>query len=316
MSGANVSQPRAEDQRVAARPTAAPAVPVPPHYAPGHNPQGYAQSAPSYEQAFRGVRSHAQYHPQAQAHGSQAHAPSASQPGFGSLFRDLRRVLNLSLPAAAARLGTRMEVIAALEAGETSRLPPWPETARVVTAYTGLASINPAPVLLLIRRALDANAVPLASESEPEPLASKVEPPAAEQKRPIASHRLMFAALRPLGWPWWAPRLAGVRRLASTVSFGASVSSFGASLRERVPLDSRRLSAIGALLLVLAAAFAQGSALHASLATLHPPIANLVRGAQDYLLMRAAPVRQGLRWIEVDDPRTRRTNRLQLGRSS
>jgi len=281
VSGANVSQPRAEGQRD-----------HPAHFTEGYgyqgyNPQGYAQTSPSYEQTSRGDHAHAYVHGQAHIH-AQAHAPVARrQAGLGSLFRDLRRVLNLSLPVAAARLGTRIEVIAALEAGETSRLPPWPETARVVTAYTGLASINPAPVLSLIRSALDANAMPLASE----PLASMVGLPAAERRPPFATHRHMLAALASPVWPWLAPRLADVRSLAS------AASSLQAHLRERVPLDGRRLSAIGALLLVLAGAFAQGNALHASLATLHPPIANLMRGAQDYLLIRSAPVHQGLRWI-------------------
>jgi hypothetical protein len=39
-------------------------------------------------------------------------------------------------------------------------------------------------------------------------------------------------------------------------------------------------------------------------------LVKLMRGAQDYLLHRAAPVREGLRWIEVDDPRSRRGDKL------
>jgi hypothetical protein len=49
------------------------------------------------------------------------------------------------------------------------------------------------------------------------------------------------------------------------------------------------------------------------LATLSPPIGHLLRKAQDYVALRSAPVREGLKWIEVDDPRTRRGDRLDGG---
>ena len=75
-------------------------------------------------------------------------------------------------------------------------------------------------------------------------------------------------------------------------------------------LDGRKTAGLVAALFIIVAYSAQGSSLQASLATLHPPLVKLMRGAQDYLLHRAAPVREGLRWIEVDDPRSRRGDKL------
>jgi hypothetical protein len=50
-----------------------------------------------------------------------------------------------------------------------------------------------------------------------------------------------------------------------------------------------------------------------SLAAISPPVSHLWRRAQDFVAVRSAPVRDGLKWIEVDDPRTRRGDRLDGG---
>ena len=44
------------------------------------------------------------------------------------------------------------------------------------------------------------------------------------------------------------------------------------------------------------------------------PVSTLKRSAEDYMLWWSAPTREGLKWIEVDDPRSRRTDRLETGR--
>jgi hypothetical protein len=216
---------------------------------------------------------------------TQAHAPGQTQTqglAFGPLFRDLRRALSLSLPDVAGRLGTRIEVISALEGGDVRRLPPWPETVRVVTLYTGLAGIDPRPILGLIHREIAvSDAVPVADTQEP-------------------GEAGVLARLREL----YGDVLGRAGERFGRVSLGIDAS------RASALLDGRRLSAVGAVLVILVALFAQASTLQASLATLQPPIMGLMRGAQDYLLTRVAPQHDGLRWIEVDDPRQRRTDRL------
>ena len=204
-------------------------------------------------------------------------APSAAlQAGgaaaFALLFRDLRRALGLSLPAAAARVGTRVDVISALESGDVRRLPPWSETVRIVSRYTGLAGVDPRPVLELIEREL------------------------AECNRASAAVEDAPTGLSGLG-----------ARLGELCGRARSWLEGGGA---KLPVGWQRLSTIGVLSAVLVVLFAQASSLQASLATLQPPIMGLMRSAQDYLLARVAPERDGLRWIEVHDPRQRRGDRL------
>ena len=54
----------------------------------------------------------------------------------------------------------------------------------------------------------------------------------------------------------------------------------------------------------------QTSVLEAAVARLPPPMKRLVRGAQNYVIVQLAPVRDGLRWIDVPDPRSRRGDKL------
>ncbi len=55
----------------------------------------------------------------------------------------------------------------------------------------------------------------------------------------------------------------------------------------------------------------QTSVLEAAVAQLPPSVARIVRGAQNYVIVQFAPMRDGLRWIDVPDPRSRRGDKLQ-----
>jgi cytoskeletal protein RodZ len=54
----------------------------------------------------------------------------------------------------------------------------------------------------------------------------------------------------------------------------------------------------------------QTSVLEAAVAKLPPSVKRIVRGAQNYVIVQFAPVRDGMRWIDVPDPRTRRGDKL------
>jgi cytoskeletal protein RodZ len=54
----------------------------------------------------------------------------------------------------------------------------------------------------------------------------------------------------------------------------------------------------------------QTAVLEAAVAKLPPSVRSMVRGAQNYVIVQFAPVRDGLRWIDVPDPRTRRGDKL------
>jgi hypothetical protein len=65
---------------------------------------------------------------------------------------------------------------------------------------------------------------------------------------------------------------------------------------------------LGVALIVL---ITQTAVLEAAVSQLPPSMKRIVRGAQNYVIVRMAPVRDGLRWIDVPDPRTRKGDKLQ-----
>lgn len=81
--------------------------------------------------------------------------PSGALAEAAQLFRGLRTVLKLTLDEAASELSTEAHVIEALETGRIDALPHWPETQRLVCAYTGLAGCDPAPVLAILREEIE-----------------------------------------------------------------------------------------------------------------------------------------------------------------
>jgi cytoskeletal protein RodZ len=181
----------------------------------------------------------------------------------GKFFRDLRQAFHLTQAQAAQRIATRIDIIAALEAGQVRGLPPWPETCRIVRAYTALAGLDPRPALTSLEILL----------------ATDVRSPAPRRR----------------------PRK---RALASAAGRVREVweGRFGQTVRALVVVT------VPVALIVLVT---QTAVLEAAVAKLPPSVARVIRGAQNYVIVQLAPVRDGLRWIDVPDPRTRRGDRLQ-----
>jgi len=92
--------------------------------------------------------------------------PAGYDAEVAELFRDLRAASNLSETDLAARLGTRMEVVQALEQGALYALPPWPETCRIVNGYGALLHLDVRPLLRRIYAQLEAGIV----ELQPKPM--------------------------------------------------------------------------------------------------------------------------------------------------
>lgn len=223
-------------------------------------------------------------------------APAGTLSEIGALFRDLRRVLKVPLPELARSVGTKIEVIEALEQGQLAKLPPWEETARIVTALTGLARIDPRPVLAIMRSEI-----------------WKLSPDGTLSEKGSGLERAV-AGLK---------RSAGTAR-AQAARLGA-VSGLGARIASAVPLAVRgRFATLGgtrhgplvkvavAVPLLLLAGIAIGPGfVRSSVASVPGAISGLVRSIEDYVLYMRAPERDGLRWIEVDDPRSRKADKLQ-----
>jgi hypothetical protein len=104
----------------------------------------------------------------------------------------------------AARLGTRADVVQALEQGALYALPPWAETCRVVNAYGALLNLDVRPLLRRIYAQLEAGIVEL--QPKPMPDVPMMTPPAEPQDYSFApSNAGGSSAPNPLDIPWPPP---------------------------------------------------------------------------------------------------------------
>ena len=94
--------------------------------------------------------------------------PAGYDAEVAELFRDLRAATTLTEMDLAGRLGTRPEVVQALEQGALYALPPWPETCRVVNAYGAMLNLDVRPLLRRIYAQLEAGIVELQPKTMPE----------------------------------------------------------------------------------------------------------------------------------------------------
>jgi hypothetical protein len=213
------------------------------------------------------------------AHAATAQAPLAVMAAeVARFFRDLRGALRLTPAQAAQALATRVDIVAALEMGQIGTLPPWPETCRIVRTYAGFAGLDPRPVLHSLEQLF--TAAPRASQRAPRR-------PLSERSAPI------MAALGD-----------GGRRAA------AAARSAHQAVNDRAGRPGMALFTVtlGIAMILL---ITQSAVLEAAVSQLPPSMKRFVRGAQDYVIVRLAPVRDGLRWIDVSDPRTRKGDKLQ-----
>jgi hypothetical protein len=94
--------------------------------------------------------------------------PAGYDAEVAELFRDLRAASTLSENDLAARLGTRVDVVQALEQGALYALPPWAETCRVVNAYGAMLNLDVRPLLRRIYAQLEAGIVELRPKAMPD----------------------------------------------------------------------------------------------------------------------------------------------------
>jgi hypothetical protein len=193
-------------------------------------------------------------------------------------FIDLRRALRLTLPQAAQYLQVSTDVIETLETGQVEYLPPWPDTAAIVMTYSAMAGVNGRPVLNAIGGLISELSVPVS--------------PVRRHGNPRGQSGGHFL------------------RAGSAIASGARRFPQEAmrQVRQRPQRALYALSLpLGLLLLTL----------HSSLFdTIAKPFGSAVRWTSAYFQERFAPVRDGMRYIEVDDPRARRADKLQIGSRS
>lgn len=237
--------------------------------------QGVGAGFPQHD-SYMGVSRRANVSAPGTAHAMQAReaatASAQSRTNIARLFFDLRSALRATPHQVAAQLQTRPEAVIALEAGQFEAMPHWPETARIVMAYTAMAGIDGRPVLAALADVLHASAQPAQAAHVP------------------------------------APHVHRLRQAGSALAHGAKRLPADAlkQVRERPERAFYAVSLpLGIVLLLL-----NTSALQAAFNHVPRPVARMAQDVRQFFQEQFAPVREGLRWIEVDDPRRRRGDKL------
>jgi hypothetical protein len=133
--------------------------------------------------------------------------PSGYDAEVAELFRDLRAATALTEMDLAARIGTRPEVVQALEQGALQALPPWAETCRVVNAYGTMLNLDVRPLLRRIYAQLEAGIVEL--QPKPFPEVPTMTPPDSDEFGFGSGAPAGGSAPNPLDIPWPPPQPQG-----------------------------------------------------------------------------------------------------------
>lgn len=193
-------------------------------------------------------------------------------------FMDLRHALRLTLPQAAYYLQVHTSVVEAFETGQVEYLPPWPQTAQLIIGYTSMAGIDGRPVLSAVGNLM---AILQAAGDE-------------SRQAPAPSHASGSGQFFKAG----SALANGARRLPKDAIH---------QIRER---PQRALYALSLPFFVLLF-------FHASIfQVVAQPFGSAVNHVSAYFQEHFAPVREGLRWIDVNDPRSRRTDKLRIAGGS
>ena len=199
---------------------------------------------------------------------------------LGQIFLNMRLTMKVSRETIARRLATSTSIIESFETGAVSALPHWKETNRIVLAYCQIMRIDAEPILWHIRGQLQALASQVKSGRTATPAEFTTGRPSARSGPAPRSERTGARSPR--------------RRRRARALFALSA-----------PL------ALAAVVVYLAQAAPQP--VYRAISLLPDSVEHAVRSGLDYLVQLSAPRREGLRWIEVSDPRVRKADKLQSG---
>jgi hypothetical protein len=194
---------------------------------------------------------------------------------LGSIFHDMRVSLKLSREGMARRLGVHASVVDCFESGVVAALPHWNETARIVGGYCELVRIDPEPVLWRISSQLQAASSYVKTSSRPQ-RASRNSAPRPERTEPRSGRRR--------------------RRARTLFVLTAPIAVLAGAIYVAQTLPGE----------------VYGEAYRA-IRLLPDPIAKPVRVGFDYFMLLIAQRRDGLKWLETGDPRSRKADKLQTG---
>ena len=210
----------------------------------------------------------------------------APQPGsaqvranIAKLFWEMRNALRLTPHQAAVYLQTRADVVEALEAGQFEVLPPWPETARIVISYAAMAGIDAQPLLRALGEIFRASVVTQIQPVQIQPVRSPQRP----QSERLRHAGMVFAN--------------GAKRLPA------------GALRQVRERPERAFYTVS-LPLAIVVLLLNTSVLQAAFEHVPRPVSRMFQDVRQFFQVQFAPIHEGLRWIDVDDPRCRRGDKL------
>lgn len=235
-----------------------------------------------------------------------AERTSGVDENLGALLRDMRLALRMTPNELALRLAASVDVIVTLEQGRLRALPHWEETQRVVGGLCALHRVDPRPILQRIVEQTSATHVGAPPERAPGTLHranGRTAPPPAAARPSETTRRRITQPPKPVVPAKPAAKAPKRARRWRAPSFGLG--------RGRV------LMAVAGPMVMIAAVVwtiqAQPRALRDGIEALPASIAQPMLTSLDSLAMRLAPRRDGLRWIDVADPSSRKADKLQVG---
>lgn len=245
-----------------------------------------------------------------EGYGPGGQAGTDSRAVIARFFIDLRQALRLTVPQAAYYLQVPPEMVEALETGHVEYLPPWPETSAIIMTYAAMAGINGKPVITAIGTLLthlSVAAAPAARLPAPQPFPQRPAAPRQLTQRVRDARPASEREPAPMG-------LATSSR--NLLSAGSAIASGARRLPQQAlnQMRQRPQRAVYALSLPLGLLLL---AMHSSIfATVSQPFSMAVQWVSTYFQEHYGPVRDGLRYIEVDNPETRRADKLRIGSGS
>jgi len=212
-------------------------------------------------------------------------APGWQDAQLGQIFRNMRLAMKVSRETIARRLATSTICVDNFEAGAVAALPHAKETDRIVRGYCELLRLDPEPILWRIRNGIQALAEQ-ARAAAPMPLPAAIVPTTASRS---GRRSEPVTRTRPQRSERSAARWAQRRRTRALFALSAPVALLAA---------------------LVYVAHAAPRPVYRAIALLPGPARHGVRAVLDYAVLLTAPRREGLRWIEVSDPRLRKADKL------
>lgn len=238
-----------------------------------------------------------------------AERTSGHDESLGSLIGDMRLALAMTPGELALRLGTTVDVVMTLEQGRLRALPHWEEIQRVVGGLCALHRVDPRPILQRIYE--QTNATHLGAPPE-RGMGTLQRSPARTGGRPSTKAGPPKAATPP-------PEPKARPRVAKRAPERVPEPPPPPKKRSKPRRTSRRgrgralMGVAGPMVIIAAAVWtvqAQPRALREAISVLPASVAQPMLSGLDSLAVRLAPRRDGMRWIEVADPSSRKADKL------